>query len=135
MDVDSSADLSYILFWFLLSVLYPFLGNNDVRWGWILVWIVAINPIHNNFQSNNIQLMLACVLLLAEILAQKKNPALQTLGGSLCSLAAAIKVFPLFIAVYYLLVKPRPVRLGVILGLVFWDFCPYSISGRPRASI
>ena len=121
--------VAYGLFWYLLYRLYPFLRRPNVRWGWLFVWIVAINPIHNNFQSGNIQLMIAADLVAAELFSQSESPFAQVFGGLLCAFASAIKIYPLFIAAFYLLTKPRLVKAGVLGGLLFFAVLPFLYFG------
>lgn len=119
--------LSYCLFWILIHRLFPPL--NKTMLGWLLVWVVSINPIHNNFQSNNIQLMLAVMLLLSEVWASGGNKTRQFLAGFLVALAGTIKIFPLFIVVFYFLTKARSVRSGIVLGLSFALVAPVLVFG------
>jgi hypothetical protein len=125
--------ISFVLFWRFLVRLYPFLDTPTARWSWVLVFIVAINPIHNNFQSNNIQLMLAAVLLGAELLTRVRAPLPQAAGGVLVMIAAGVKVFPIFIATFYLLGKSRPVRYGIYLGTVLVLGLPFLYFGKADA--
>ena len=104
--------LAYGVFWLGLFRLYPFLQSKRAAIAWIFVWIVAINPIHNNFQSNNIQLMLAAVLLWAEVLSRGSSRA-RWAAGVLCGLTAAVKIYPLFLVALYFLTKPREVKAGI----------------------
>jgi hypothetical protein len=125
--------LSFVLFWRYLTRLYPFLDTPAARWSWILVFIVAINPIHNNFQSNNIQLMLAATMLGAELLTRVNAPIPQFLAGILVMAAAGVKVFPIFIATFYLLGKPRAVRYGVYVGTALVVALPFLYFGKADA--
>lgn len=120
---------SYCLFWILIHRLFPPL--NKTMLGWLLVWVGSINPIHNNFQSNNIQLMLMVMLLLSEVWASGKNKTRRFLAGFLVSLAGAIKIFPLFIVVFYFLTKARSVRSGIVVGLSFALAAPVLVFGYP----
>lgn len=121
--------LSYGIFWYALYQLYPVLKEKKFLLSWLLIWIVSINPIHNNFQSNNIQLMLAAALLLAELKTRQDSAFSQGLAGILVAFCSMIKVFPFFIAVFYLLVKPRWVKAGVLLGLVLATVLPFLFFG------
>lgn len=102
-----------IFFWGLIR-LFPVLTKS--AWVWVFVWAFCINPVHNNFQSNNIQLMLIAAIVVAEICTRTDSSRLRLLGGALVALAAAIKVFPGFVAVMYLIAKPKSVKWGVVLG-------------------
>jgi alpha-1,2-mannosyltransferase len=123
----------YFLFWKILQDLYPFLKENKYIWGWLLVWIVAINPIHNNFQSNNIQLMLATLLLAAEQLTRSSSATKQAMGGLLVTFAAGIKVFPAFLVIYYFLAKNWTCRRGILVGLVVVLAAPFLCFGGDQA--
>lgn len=116
--------LSYLGFWYLLYRLYPALLDRKAWLGWLAVFILAINPIHNNFQSNNIQLMLGVMILFAEWWSGSHSSKKQFLAGAVLSFAAAIKVFPLFICAFYLLTKPTRVRQGVLAGGLFTLLVP-----------
>lgn len=117
----------YVVFWLYLYRLYPFLKS--AKWAWLLVFIVSINPIHNNYQSNNIQLMLAAVILIAEALTYSSSSRALFLAGVLVSLTASIKMFPLFLVVYYFLVKPNATRIGVVAGMLFAQALPFLYFG------
>lgn len=121
--------VSFWVFWGCLYRLYPALGKRGNGFGWFLLFILSINPIHNNFQSNNIQLMLMAVLLLAEILTSSEKKNAQVFGGFLCALCACIKVFPLFICCYYLFSKPRKTTAGLALGFVISVALPLLVFG------
>lgn len=125
--------LSYFVFWHTLTQLYPILNNPKAFWGWLLVWIMAINPIHNNFQSNNIQLMLATVLVLAESLCQKPSKKAQIWGGLLVAFTAGIKVFPAFLVVYYFIAKSSSTRKGIIIGCLIVALSPFVVLGPSKA--
>ncbi len=118
----------YVVFWRGLYRLYPVLKEQKFFWPWILIFIVSINPIHNNFQSNNIQLMLIAMLVAAEVHSRKDGKA-QYWAGGLVSLAAWIKVFPAFMAVYYMLVKPKKVKAGLVIGFLFGLLTPLAFFG------
>ncbi len=126
--------ICFVAFWRLLYKVYPFLIEKKSHWFWVVILIVAINPIHNNFQSNNIQLMLAAVLLLSETWSWEKNQK-AFWGGVLVSVAAMIKVFPAFIAVYYFLVKPTKVKAGVVAGVLISLILPFIVFGIHDAQI
>ncbi len=124
----------FFAFWRSLGRLFPFLEQRNVRWGWLFIWILAINPVHNNFQSNNIQLMLATVLLSAELLAQRDSAAARFWAGVLVALTAAIKVFPLFLCAFYFITRSRAVRVGLVAGLAFSVVLPFLVFGPEVAS-
>jgi len=123
----------YFIFWAILSDLYPFLKDKKYFWGWFLIWIVAINPIHNNFQSNNIQLMLATLLVLAEKLVRSPKNRNQILGGLLVSVSAGIKVFPAFLVAYYFLAKNKNCKKGILLGFFLVVALPFLFLGPEQA--
>jgi hypothetical protein len=117
------------LFWILLGKLYPEVRSGRLDWLWIAVWIVSINPIHNNFQSNNIQLLLAAFLFGSELLSQRENRFAHIVAGMFLSFAIGLKVYPLFLVGYYAAVKSRWVNLGVLLGGVLVIFSPLALYG------
>lgn len=121
--------LSYLFFWLGLFRLYPKLWERKYFWAWVVVWILAINPIHNNFQSNNIQLMLAAVLVWAEIFRQSERSSGPFVAGVLVALMAAIKLFPAFIAVLYFLGTSPKVRWGLIIGSAIALIAPFLFYG------
>lgn len=121
--------ISYVVFWMALSRLYPVLKEKRFFLFWIIIWIVSINPIHNNFQSNNIQLMLAALLLVAELKSREDVKSQQIIAGGLVAIATMIKVFPLFIAAFYLLVKPKWVRAGLVFGFIATGVLPLLFFG------
>ncbi len=123
----------YFFFWNILNRLFPVLRDKKYFWGWFLVWIVSINPIHNNYQSNNIQLMLATLMLWAELWAQNPSDTKQTLGGVLMTLAAGIKVFPAFLVVYYFLAKSRATQKGILLGTLMVVISPFLFLGLNKS--
>ncbi|NBX69900.1 MAG: DUF2029 domain-containing protein [Proteobacteria bacterium] len=123
----------YFVFWKVLSDLYPFLKEKSHFWGWILIWIVAINPIHNNYQSNNIQLMLATILVLAEKMARSSSDKKQLLAGVLVTIAAGIKIFPLFLVAYYFLARNNQIKKGIILGSLMILVSPFLFLGLDKA--
>lgn len=126
--------ISFFAFWRLLGRLFPFMEERTVRWGWLFVWVLAINPIHNNFQSNNIQLMLATVLLWAETLDQTNEPLFGVVAGFLCAICAAIKVFPLFLCAFYFVARSRWVKTGLLTGFAAAVAVPYAFFGKTIAT-
>lgn len=123
----------YFWFWRFLSSLYPVLNDKKWFWGWFLVWIISINPIHNNFQSNNIQLMLATTLLLAETLCRNPSSKKQVLGGMLVAFTAGVKVFPGFLLVYYFLAKSTATRKGILAGSAVVLLSPFLFLGIEKS--
>ena len=120
------------LFWVLLSRLYPEIRSRRLDWLWVAIWIVSINPIHNNFQSNNIQLLLSALLFGSELLSRKENKGVQLIAGILLSFAVGLKVYPLFLVGYYAAVKSRWVNAGVVLGgiiVVLSPLLPFGWAG------
>lgn len=108
--------LAYAVFWAFLFAHFEVLKKRQLAWLW--VFVAAINPVHLNFQSNNIQLMLLAALMVAEILSKRKEWWWQGLAGGLVAAVSCIKLYPLFIAVYFWLVKKRMVRVGLVLGFI-----------------
>ncbi len=115
--------LAYVCFWFFLMKLFPERNASPSdsifqrkHLAWLLVWAVAIKPIHSSFQCYNIQLFYAAAFILAEFLTQSKKSSFQFLGGVLISLIASIKFFPGFIVLLYWIIKSNRVRLGTIAG-------------------
>ena len=106
---------SYVIFWWALLRLFPVLLSRKSSVVWWLCFITAINPIHNNFQSGNIQLMLAAALLTSEVLYEKGDAG-KFFAGVVVMLAAAIKIFPIFIVGLYLLRGKRSAMAGLAAG-------------------
>jgi hypothetical protein len=121
--------VAFVGFWKYLGRLYPFLNSEANFWSWVLIFIVSINPLHNNFQSNNIQTMLAAGLLGCEYLSRGKSKG-QFWAGFICALIGAIKIFPLFIAGYYFVSRPRPTKVGVASGMVASLLLPFLFFGK-----
>ena len=117
------------IFWRGITTLYPFLKDKKCFWGWLLIWIISINPIHNNFQSNNIQIMLGALLIVAEQQTRKDSSKRETLAGLLVSFAAGIKVFPAFLVIYYFLARNNATKKGIILGCLYVALLPFPIFG------
>ncbi len=115
----------FTLFHFLYR-LYPEIKKSFLFW--ILTFIFLINPIHNNFQSNNIQLMLMAVMVFAEGLSEG-NRRQQFFSGFLLSLIASIKIFPAFICLFYFLSKRKSVVLGLLAGGIFALVSPFLFFG------
>jgi len=125
----------YVLFWVFLYRLYPVLGERRFIVGWIVVWIASINPLHTGFHSQNIQHFLAAMILGAECLTIGSRRGAQFFGGFICALAGAIKVYPLFIALLYLVLKPRTVKVGVLCGFLFSVLFPVLVFGFSDAQM
>ena len=107
---------SYVIFWFFIFKIFPeILVPKNIKL-FLLVWIVSIKPIHASFQSHNVQLMFAAILVAAEWGSRSKVKTTQVISGVLISLCASIKIYPAFIAIYYLLRRPSTVKAGLILG-------------------
>lgn len=115
--------IAFWVTWWGLYRLYPFLLKSF--WVWVPVFLFTINPLHNNFQSNNIQMMLLAALLTAEILSRKRDKRLQWLAGFLCAASAIVKLFPGFICALYLLTKSRVVKQGIIFGGLLFLTLPF----------
>jgi hypothetical protein len=125
--------LCYVIFWYFLYKIYPELKNKFSNAAWLLVWFVSINPIHNNFQSNNIQIMLATLLVVAEYLTYSKKKSHLLAAGALCVAAASIKIFPIFLVAYYIGTKPWPVKWGIIGSTILFHLLPFVAFGYDGA--
>ncbi len=121
--------LSYVIFWTCLLKLMPNLFQSRQKWWWLLLFAFTINPIHNNFQSNNIQLILCAMLMLGEVLMAQKSKVAELLGASLVSLASVIKIFPVFMWGYYLIKKPTRVKVFLLISFVFFIGFPMILLG------
>lgn len=110
--------LSYVVFWLGLLKLMPNIFGKENKWWWFLLFSFAINPIHNNFQSNNIQLILCAMLVLSEVLLAKGSPVSDWFGALLVSLASVIKIFPLFVWAFYFLIKGKRVKVALLVTLL-----------------
>lgn len=119
--------LAFLVVWFVLYELYPVMRSRHGMFVWGLVWLVSLHPIHSDFRSLNVQLPLASALLLAEWLYQKKN--LPFLSGFLAALTVLVKVFPVFILLYYFLFRGKQVRRGVIAGFLTGILAPLAAFG------
>lgn len=127
--------ISYVIFWIGLARLYPWLKNSAYGLAWVFIWILCINPIHNNYQSNNIQLMLMAALVVGELWTRTTSRKLKALGGALAVIAAAVKVFPGLIVVYYLLAKPKDVRWGILWSSIACLLLPFVFYGYEGSMI
>lgn len=121
----------YLFFWKYFFRLFPVLFEKRARWFFLIVWIASIKPIHASFQSFNIQLMCAALLFAAECwtLSPKRNR--QILAGLTVTWLVAIKVFPLFILVYYVFTKSKNVWVGGVIGLITALLIPVGVFGFP----
>jgi hypothetical protein len=118
----------YVIFWVVLQKLYAPLFTHKF-WIWLAVFLFALNPIHNNYQSGNIQLMLCAALIAAEYLSHERKEDFQLVAGILVALCAAIKVFPAYMLLYFLLMKPTRVRVGLAAGLSLAVLLPVLVFG------
>lgn len=112
--------VAYVVFWLGLLKLMPNIFGKENRWWWLLLFSFAINPIHNNFQSNNIQLILCAMLVLSEVLLAKGEPVSDWVGTLLVSLASVVKIFPLFLWVFYFLTKERRVKFALVITVLLF---------------
>jgi hypothetical protein len=126
---------AFVAFWILLGKLYPFLKDQRAKWGWLLIWIVAINPIHHCFQSNSVQLMLLSLLLGAEWLSEREGRHARFAGGLLAAAAVGFKTSTLLVTALYLLVKPRATKAGVAAGLAAVVAMPLLVFGRASGQL
>jgi len=108
--------IAFWVFWRFLFAHFAVLQKN--KWAWLFVFASSINPIHLNFQSNNIQLMILASLMVAEKLSNKESKAKQILAGMIIPILGCIKVFPWFVVGYYLVGKNQRVRFGLVLGFL-----------------
>lgn len=108
--------IAYVTFWHFIFKFFPELMEPKRIGLLLLTWIVSIKPIHASFQSHNVQLMFAALLLVAEWGSETSKPATKIFSGILVSLIASIKIYPAFIGVYFLIRKSNWVRLGLFLG-------------------
>ena len=127
--------LSYGIFWYCLYKLYPLLSERTIFWGWLVVFILSINPIHNNYQSNNVQLMIMAALVAAEVWTQSTKEWQQVLAGVLVAVVASVKVFPFFLVVYYYLTRNRAVREGLLLGCALCILAPMLFFGYEETTL
>lgn len=116
----------FFVFFHFLYRFFPEIKESFVLW--LLVFIFAINPVHNNFQSNNIQLMLMAALMYAEVLSEEEGKK-PFFAGVIVSLLASIKIFPAFIGLYYFLTKQKAVKAGLIAGALFALLSPFFFFG------
>ena len=116
--------VAFLFFWIGLTRLFP------TAW-FLLAWVSSIKPIHASFQSHNVQLMFAAILVWAEIGSRQSNKIKQAAAGAVVVLLTAIKIYPGFIALYYLLRRPNPVRYGLLIGTALAALIPILTFG-PR---
>lgn len=122
--------ISYFVFWGVLSRLFPSLFEKKNRLYFVLIWIASIKPIHASFQSFNVQLMCAALLLAAEYASHQSKRWSFWSGFGIASLVA-IKVFPIYVLLYYFLVKSKELRYGSIAGFVTALALPVFVFGFP----
>lgn len=126
--------VSYFLFWWLLGRLFPVFTNAKAFWVWMLVWVLAVNPLHNNFQSNNIQIFLAVMLIGAEYLSRSEKSRDHLIAGFLITTAGAIKIFPFFIFGFYWLARPK-LRKGLLISLIVTTISPFLVFGPATGTL
>lgn len=122
--------VSYFVFWGALARLFPALFEKRNRLYFFLVWIASIKPIHASFQSFNIQLMCAALLLAVEV-ATRSSRKWSFWGGFAIAGLVAIKIFPVFVLLYYFLVKSKELRYGAIAGFATALIAPVLVFGFP----
>jgi hypothetical protein len=83
--------------------------------------------------GQNIQLPLATALLASEWMTRQKNRTLQVVAGVLVALSATLKLFPVLVVVFYVLVKPRLTKVGVVVGLAIGLLLPFLYYGPATA--
>jgi hypothetical protein len=123
----------YFLFWQSLARLFPELWGKGRWYLWALLWCFSIKPIHASFQSYNIQLMIAGILLWAVLGARSQSPSKQFLSGFFVFLTAGLKVFPLLMVVYLFIVGNTRVRAGLIFGFLASVGAPFILFGPAEA--
>lgn len=116
----------FVVFFNFLYRFYPELKTSFPFW--LLAFIFLINPVHGNFQSNNIQLMLMAAFMYAEALSHRSEKS-QFFSGFIISLLASIKIFPAFIGLFYLLTKKKPTLFGLFSGALFAILLPIAAFG------
>jgi hypothetical protein len=121
--------VSYFVFWICLLKLIPGLFESQKKGWWLLLFAFAINPIHNNFQSNNIQLILCAMLMLGQVLMDKGTRVSEGIGASLISLAAVIKIFPAFMWIFCLVTKPKRVKVYLVISALLFFAFPLMLVG------
>ncbi len=119
--------IAFVVFWNFLLKHFDVLRKNQVAW--LLVFASSINPIHLNFQSNNIQMMILAFLMVAESLSTKPSTGKQILAGLIIPFLGCIKVFPWFVIVYYFLGKSWAVRWGLVIGMMLSFALPLLVFG------
>lgn len=118
---------SFVLFWVALFRLYPQVLNR--LWPFLVVFIFSINPLHTSFQSNNISLMLGAALLLSECYRRSESRSQHFIAGIVVTLCGTIKVFPLFVALFYWLIGKRALRFGILVGAILSVVVPLLFFG------
>lgn len=108
--------LSFLGFWWGLSRLFPYLFTAKALGLWFFCFCFSIAPIHLDFMGQNINLPLATMLILVEVLRQKKDRKSDFLCGFCSSLIVWIKIFPGFVTVTYGLKGSRELRWGIFSG-------------------
>lgn len=121
--------LAYFYFWRRLGKIFPWMDEKAITIPWVLVWLVAINPLHNNFQSNNIQLFLAVMIMAAEQVPGEKYDFKRLIVGLPIAIGAAIKIFPFFLFAFYWLTHDRKVKTELLLALAITIIAPFLVFG------
>lgn len=121
--------LSYCGFWFFLFKIFPELLSPIKKGLFLLVWVVSIKPIHASFQSHNVQLIFAAILAASEWGSRSGSVFQRWLSGIAVALVASIKIYPLFIALYYFLKRPKEVKMGLLMGGLISLLIPLGVFG------
>ncbi len=121
--------VSYLFFWRFLFKIFPELLSPQRTWLFLLVWLVSIKPIHASFQSHNVQLIFAALLAGAEWGSRSSKRSTKLISGALVTLVASIKIYPSFIAIYYLIKRKTSVKAGLLLGGIISLVIPVIIFG------
>ena len=121
--------LAYVFFWRSLFKIFPELLEPKGIKLFLLVWLVSIKPIHSSFQSHNVQLMFAALLICSEVSFRSTGKHREWFGGMTVSLLSSIKIYPAFLAIYYFLKRKSTIVLGLILGGILSLIIPCFVFG------
>jgi hypothetical protein len=123
--------IAYVYFWKHLLRLFPALRKRSALGLFFIVWLASIKPIHASFQCFNIQVWVAALLLGAEVWTRSASKGWQWLAGFVVMTLAAVKVYPVFVLVYYLIVKSPSVRWGALAAALVAVLVPVPVFGFP----
>lgn len=120
--------VAYVFFWVWMFRFFPVTLRGKIGF-FLLAWCFALNPIHNNFQSGNIQLILLALLAWAEGWSADCPKINRFIAGLLVSLVSVVKVFPAFLIPYYVVRRDKWLIGGIAVGLVFAFLAPAVVFG------